>query len=131
MYIFNFFYDKFVYLVVIFFIKCYYIKRIEGVRGGCDFKLFYWHFKWLCLCNYYNNFYSERKFNLENNGILTKTYHNENEDEIILGDQTLYDKKEEVLAHSTYIPNMNTASSVASPSSNDAPKNTNSKDEVI
>ncbi len=76
-------------------------------------------------------FLSERKFNLENNGILTKTYHNENEDEIILGDQTLYDKKEEVLAHSTYIPNMNTASSVASPSSNDAPKNTNSKDEVI
>lgn len=51
-------------------------------------------------------FLSERKFNLENNLILTKNYNNEEEDEIILGDQTLYDKKEEVAVDSNIIPQM-------------------------
>lgn len=54
-------------------------------------------------------FLSERKFNLENNGILTKNYNKDNEDEIILGDRTLYDKEEELIAQANYIPNMNSA----------------------
>lgn len=56
-------------------------------------------------------FLSERKFNLENNGILTKNYNNENADEIVLGDRTLYDKEEEIIAQANYIPNMNNANS--------------------
>lgn len=71
-------------------------------------------------------FLSERKFNLEHNGILTRTYNNQEENEIVLGDQTLYDKKEEIIAHSNVIPHMNPTSSVSTTS-----KNTNSKDEVI
>lgn len=52
-------------------------------------------------------FLSERKFNLENNGILTKNYNKWATDEIILGDRTLYDKDEELIAQANYIPNMN------------------------
>ncbi len=52
-------------------------------------------------------FLSERKFNLENNHILTRNYNKENENEIILGDRTLYDKGEEIIAHDSYIPQMN------------------------
>ena len=51
-------------------------------------------------------FLSERKFNLENNRILTKNYNNENEDEILLGDRTLYNKEEEMMAQSKSIPTM-------------------------
>lgn len=51
-------------------------------------------------------FLSERKFNLENNGILTKTYHKE--EEMILGDRTLYSDHEEIIAPVNSIPNSNT-----------------------
>ena len=69
-------------------------------------------------------FLSERKFNLENNLILTRNYNKGNDDEIILGDKTLYDKDEEIITHDNLIPVMN----------NKQVKNNvqnNNKDEVI
>ena len=78
-------------------------------------------------------FLSERKFNLENNGILTKNYNSENADEIILGDRTLYDKKEEIVAQANYIPNMNNTN-VTNIQQNVVPmvgQNNSHKDEII
>lgn len=78
-------------------------------------------------------FLSERKFNLENNGILTKNYNNENVDEIVLGDRTLYDKGEEIIAQANYIPNMNHAN-LQNREQNVTPivnQNNSHKDEVI
>ncbi len=78
-------------------------------------------------------FLSERKFNLENNGILTRTYNSEDEDEIILGDQTLYDKKEEIIAQTNYIPNMNSINNtnIKDTETKLNNQNSNHKDEVI
>ena len=78
-------------------------------------------------------FLSERKFNLENNGILTKNYNSENADEIILGDRTLYDKKAEIVAQANYIPNMNNTN-VTNIQQNVVPmvgQNNSHKDEII
>jgi hypothetical protein len=52
-------------------------------------------------------FLSERKFNLENNNILTRKTQSYDDNEIILGDKTLYSKNEEVIDVNGVIPSMN------------------------
>ncbi len=49
-------------------------------------------------------FLSERKFNIENNFILTKNYNGKTDEETVLGDQTLYSQNEEIITH---VPNKN------------------------
>ena len=66
-------------------------------------------------------FLSERKFNLENNGILTKNY-NKEPDEMVLGDPTLHETT--VQMHKTTVPPMQTMTT-------SIPQEKHSHDEVI
>ena len=80
---------SFLVWVVIFFIKWYYIKRIEGVSVDIVLSFFTDTLSGyvyvittvisIILILGIIGFLSERKFNLENNHILTRNYNKENE----------------------------------------------------